>query len=290
MGVDRGADRRVDAPVVGEGRTRNRIRVIASPGVSECGRHQRERERAENRRDDRAPDEKSNRVTHVAPPSSSTTDTPYRSKIYSCKEQMSTRSPTTTSYAILGLLAIRPWATYDLAKLMRRSLHFFWPRAESNLYAETKRLVDTGLAEARKEWNGDRKRTVYSITDRGRDALRDWLATPPAPARVESEAQLRLLYANYGSKDDLLATIQSIEDDAQSDDRPLRPARDRVRTRRRTLPRSHPRQRAPRVALDRAGARHRPLGTTVTRRCPSVGNDRDTRHRMGRQNDAARCA
>ncbi len=48
---------------------------------------------------------------------------------------MSTRSPTTTSYAILGLLAIRPWATYDLAKLMRRSLQFFWPRAESNLYA-----------------------------------------------------------------------------------------------------------------------------------------------------------
>ena len=129
---------------------------------------------------------------------------------------MSTRSPTTTSYAILGLLAIRPWATYDLAKLMRRSLHFFWPRAESNLYAETKRLVDTGLAEARKEWNGDRKRTVYSITDRGREALREWLATPPAPARVESEAQLRLLYANYGTKDDLLATIQAIEDDAQS--------------------------------------------------------------------------
>ena len=115
---------------------------------------------------------------------------------------MSTRSPTTTSYAILGLLAIQPWATYDLAKLMRRSLHFFWPRAESNLYAETKRLVDTGLAEARKEWNGDRKRTVYSITDRGRDALREWLATPPAVARVESEAHLRLLYANYGSKDD----------------------------------------------------------------------------------------
>ena len=60
------------------------------------------------------------------------------------------------------------------------------------------------------------RRTVYSITDRGREALREWLATPPAPARVESEAHLRLLYANYGSKDDLLGTIQSIEDDAQS--------------------------------------------------------------------------
>ena len=38
---------------------------------------------------------------------------------------------------------------------------------------------------------------------------------PPAGSRVESEAHLRLLYANYGSKDDLLRTLQSIEDDGQ---------------------------------------------------------------------------
>jgi DNA-binding PadR family transcriptional regulator len=128
---------------------------------------------------------------------------------------MSTRAPTTTSFAILGLLAIRPWATYDLAKLMRRSLHYFWPRAESNLYAEPKRLVDAGLAEAREEWNGDRKRTVYSITERGRRALRDWLSTEAASPRLESELHLRLLYANYGSKSDLLATIDRIEQDAE---------------------------------------------------------------------------
>ena len=70
---------------------------------------------------------------------------------------MSRRPLSTTSFAILGLLAVQPWATYDLAKLMRRSLHFFWPRAESNLYAEPKRLVTAGLAEVREEWNGDRR-------------------------------------------------------------------------------------------------------------------------------------
>ena len=85
---------------------------------------------------------------------------------------MSRRPLTTTSFAILGLLAVQPWATYDLAKLMRRLLHFFWPRAESNLYAEPKRLVAAGLAEAREEWNGDRRRTVYSITDPPIKALR----------------------------------------------------------------------------------------------------------------------
>jgi PadR family transcriptional regulator AphA len=128
---------------------------------------------------------------------------------------MSSRQLTTTSYAILGLLAIRPWATYDLAKQLRRSLHFFWPRAESNLYAEPKRLVEAGLAEAREEWNGDRKRTVYSITDGGRAAFTQWLATPPAPQRLESEAYLRILYGNRGTKEDLLRAIDRVEADAE---------------------------------------------------------------------------
>ena len=120
---------------------------------------------------------------------------------------MSSRRLTTTSYAILGLLAIQPWSTYDLAKPLRRALHFFWPRAESNLYAEPKRLVTAGLADAREEWNGDRQRTVYSITDRGRRrCAEEWLGTDVPPARVESEAYLRLLYANFGSKDDLLGS------------------------------------------------------------------------------------
>ena len=127
---------------------------------------------------------------------------------------MSTRRLTTTSYAVLSLLAIRPWAVYDLAKLMRRSLHYFWPRAESNLYAEPKRLVEAGYAEAHEEWTGERKRSVYSITESGRTALGEWLATPPAGQRLESEPHLRLLFANYGTKNDLLATIGRVEADA----------------------------------------------------------------------------
>ena len=129
---------------------------------------------------------------------------------------MSSRPLTTTSYAILGLLAIRPWATYDLAKVMQRSLHYFWPRAESNVYAEPKRLVEAGVAEAREEWNGERKRTVYSITDAGRTALREWLATPSSEPRLESEPHLRILYGDHGAKGDLLATIDRIEADGES--------------------------------------------------------------------------
>lgn len=129
---------------------------------------------------------------------------------------MSTRPLTTTSFAILGLLAIQPWSTYELAQLMRRSLHFIWPRAESNLYAEPKRLVDAGLVAAEVGWNGDRKRTVYSITPEGRAALREWLEDEPPSQRLESEAALRVLYGNLGSKEDLLAAIARIAADADA--------------------------------------------------------------------------
>ena len=121
---------------------------------------------------------------------------------------------TTTSYAILGLLAARPWSTYALAKQMRRSLQHIWPRAESNIYAEPKRLVEAGLATAEVETVGKRARTVYSITDEGLRALVRWLSTESAPSRFESETLVKVLFGNYGTKDVLLANLRRFADEA----------------------------------------------------------------------------
>jgi PadR family transcriptional regulator, regulatory protein AphA len=124
------------------------------------------------------------------------------------------RPLTTTSYGVLSILALRDHSTYDLTRQMRISLHYMWPRAESNVYAEPKRLVAAGLASSREEWTGSRRRTVYSITDAGLAALAEWLASPSARQRYESEALLKVLFAENGTKDDLLATIRGIRDDA----------------------------------------------------------------------------
>lgn len=124
------------------------------------------------------------------------------------------RDLTTTSYGVLSILSLREHSTYDLIRQMRMSLHYMWPRAESNVYAEPKRLVDAGLATSREEWSGQRRRTVYSITAAGRSALADWLASPSSRQRYESEALMKVLFAENGSRDDLLAAIASIADDA----------------------------------------------------------------------------
>jgi PadR family transcriptional regulator, regulatory protein AphA len=124
------------------------------------------------------------------------------------------RRLTTTSYAVLAVLALRDHSTYALAKQMRFSLRYLWPRAESNVYAEPKRLVAAGLASSRVEWTGGRRRTVYSITGAGRVALTDWLATPSVPQRYESEAVLKILFGENGSLDDLLGSIRALREDA----------------------------------------------------------------------------
>jgi len=125
------------------------------------------------------------------------------------------RELTTTSYAILGMLAIQPWSTYALTQQMRRSLRHLWPRAESNVYAEPKRLVDAGLATATVEQTGKRERTVYTITPEGRAALQRWLGQGSTASRFESEALLKVLFATEGSREDLLRNLRTVRDEAR---------------------------------------------------------------------------
>ena len=129
---------------------------------------------------------------------------------------MTDRNLSTTSYSILGYLAVRPFTAYELTKQLGRTFHHFWPRAESGIYREIKRLLENGLVEADAEAVGRRARTRYSITPGGREAVRAWLATPTAPGFLESEALVRVLWADQGSKDDLLAVLQAMRAEADA--------------------------------------------------------------------------
>ncbi|MDW3221107.1 MAG: PadR family transcriptional regulator [Acidimicrobiales bacterium] len=124
---------------------------------------------------------------------------------------------TTTSYAILSLLGIRDWTTYQLAQQMDRSVGRMWPRAASVVYEEPKRLVRLGLAESRKEYTGKRASTVYSITADGRDALAAWLASPGAAPSVEFEALLKVAFADNGSVDALRANLAAVRAHAEAE-------------------------------------------------------------------------
>jgi DNA-binding PadR family transcriptional regulator len=122
---------------------------------------------------------------------------------------------TATSYLILGHLALRDWSTYELAQQLKRSTRHYWPRAESKIYEEPKKLVAHGLATATRQHTGRRPRTVYAITDQGRDALRRWLDAPPEPPLVEFEGIVKVLFAEQGTRQQLQTTLQTIREQAE---------------------------------------------------------------------------
>src|SRR5918999_5630379 len=96
------------------------------------------------------------------------------------------------SYEILGLVGREGAAPHDLLRMARRGRMLDWA-GESQYYVEPKRLAKLGYLEARKEPGRTRERTVYSLTDKGLDALREYARTPVSFTPVKSDALLRLL-------------------------------------------------------------------------------------------------
>lgn len=119
---------------------------------------------------------------------------------------------TTTSYSVLGLLAVRPWTTYELVHQVERSLRRVWPRAQSKLYEEPKKLVALGYARAADEPVGRRRRTRYTITAKGRRALAEWLRTPGEGPVLEFEQLLKIHFADSGTTADVRATLAATLD------------------------------------------------------------------------------
>ena len=114
---------------------------------------------------------------------------------------------TTTSYAILGLLAVKPWTTHELVQQVDRSLRRIWPRAQSKLYEEPKKLVAHGFARATDDSVGRRRRTRYTITAKGRRALAAWLQEPGDGPILEFEQLLKISFADSGSKADIVTNL-----------------------------------------------------------------------------------
>jgi DNA-binding PadR family transcriptional regulator len=105
---------------------------------------------------------------------------------------MSRDELTLFSYEILGLVGTRGAGPHELRQMVRRGRMLDWA-GESGYYVEPKRLARLGYLEARKEPGKTRERTVYTLTDEGLEALRDWARTPVRFTPLKSEPLLRVL-------------------------------------------------------------------------------------------------
>jgi DNA-binding PadR family transcriptional regulator len=91
-----------------------------------------------------------------------------------------------------------PSTPYDLKRGIGHSVGYFWPFPHAQLYAEPERLEQIGLLALQSEETG-RRRKVYSLTGTGRDALREWLASPTNEHfQMRDVAELKLFFSELG--------------------------------------------------------------------------------------------
>jgi PadR family transcriptional regulator, regulatory protein AphA len=116
------------------------------------------------------------------------------------------------SYEIMGLVGHGGAGPHDLLRMARRGRILDWA-GESQYYAEPKRLAALGYLDARKEPGRTRARTVYTLTDKGLEALRDYARTPVALTPVKSEPLLRLLLADLVGEEVTRAGLATLRAD-----------------------------------------------------------------------------
>jgi DNA-binding PadR family transcriptional regulator len=102
---------------------------------------------------------------------------------------------TPISYIVLGFVT---WAgettPYRLKQLVASSVGNFWTLQHAQLYSEPERLAKGGYLTEQRE-RGGRRRKLYAITDKGREALAEWRAEPTdAIYELRSPALLKLFF------------------------------------------------------------------------------------------------
>ena len=100
-----------------------------------------------------------------------------------------------TAYVILGMLRHEPRSGYEIKSMVDRSTRFFWAASYGQIYPELRRLAHAGLVEPESQPTGRRKRTLYRLTDAGREELRRWLDRASARLEVRDEGLLKLFFA-----------------------------------------------------------------------------------------------
>jgi DNA-binding PadR family transcriptional regulator len=116
------------------------------------------------------------------------------------------------SHVVLTLIGEDGAGPHDLVRMQRQG-RIYADFADSQWYAEPKRLERLGYLQSRKEPGRTRPRTSYSLTDKGREALREWMREPVRFSRIQMEPAWRLLAADIAGEEPVLEGLRPLRDE-----------------------------------------------------------------------------
>jgi DNA-binding PadR family transcriptional regulator len=115
---------------------------------------------------------------------------------------------------LLGILAIESMSGYDLGLTIRGSVGHFWNESYGQIYPNLKKLAGRGFATWKTErQKGKPDRRIYSITEKGRERLTEWLAVPPQPEIPRNELLLKLFFGEQVPSQILIGYVERMAEE-----------------------------------------------------------------------------
>jgi len=117
--------------------------------------------------------------------------------------------PTAVTWAVLGLLGVKPMSGYDIKRAVDRTIRHFWAASYGQIYPELKRLEEAGWISGKDASQGERARRVYKLTAQGGRELEAWLHGYETRIEMRDESLLRLFFADALPRDEALGLLSA---------------------------------------------------------------------------------
>lgn len=119
-------------------------------------------------------------------------------------------------HSVLASLLDGAASGYDLKKRMDISVGNFWHAQPSQIYGELTRLEAGGLISGEDVPQAKRPtKRVYSLTERGREALDDYTRLPAGPTAIKDELLVKIQAADAGDMESVAYSIDARRGEAE---------------------------------------------------------------------------
>jgi DNA-binding PadR family transcriptional regulator len=114
--------------------------------------------------------------------------------------------------AILGLLSNESLTGYQIKNRMDTKLKYFWRASFGSIYPTLNSMVQNGMITKLETKENGRDKIIYTITEDGRNHLKEWLFEPVKKDELRYETLLKLFFGSEIGKDNTLAHVTKFKE------------------------------------------------------------------------------
>jgi len=116
-------------------------------------------------------------------------------------------------HGILGLLNYQEMTGYEIKRVFRDSLNYFWDAKTSQIYRELQKLEQKDLVRKTViPQSGKPDKNVYSITETGRTELLQWLANDDLGLRIKTPILMKVFFLGERNTGENIQYFESVKE------------------------------------------------------------------------------